>query len=84
MFEKPELVFKNGELIVRDGKIVKVVNGSTHVARPSYDKAIEKSLKQYFDDFHTVRMENFRLSDAEIVDRGRGEIIVQPTGARTA
>ncbi|MGB4867196.1 MAG: formylmethanofuran dehydrogenase subunit A, partial [Hyphomicrobium sp.] len=84
MFEKPELVFKNGELIVRDGKIVKVVVGATHVARPSYDKAIEKSLKSYFDDFHTVRMENFRLSDEEIVDRGRGEIIVQPTGARTA
>ncbi len=84
MFEKPELVFKNGELIVRNGAIVKVVNGATHVARPSYDKAIEKSLKSYFDDFHTVRMENFRLSDEEIVDRGRGEIIVQPTGARTA
>lgn len=84
MFTTPELVFKNGELIVRNGKIVKVVNGATHVARPSYDKAIEKSLKQYFDDFHTVRMENFRLSDDEIIDRGRGHIIVQPTGARTA
>ena len=84
MFEKPELVFKNGELIVRNGAIVKVVNGATHVARPSYDKSIEKSLKQYFDDFHTVRMENFRLSDDEIVNYGQGEIIVQPTGARTA
>ena len=84
MFSTPELVFKNGELIVRNGKIVKVVNGSTHVARPSYDKSIEKSLKNYFDDFHTVRMENFRLSDDEILDRGRGGIIVQPTGARTA
>ena len=84
MFEKPELVFKNGELIVRDGKIVKVVNGATHVARPAYDKAIEKQLKKYFEDFHTMRMANFRLSDAEIIDRGRGSIIVQPTGARAA
>ena len=84
MFEKPELVFKNGELIVRDGRIVKVVNGATHVARPSYDRSIEKSLKSYFDDFHTVRMENFRLSDAEINNYGQGSIIVQPTGARTA
>jgi formylmethanofuran dehydrogenase subunit A len=84
MFEKPELVFKNGELIVRNGTIVKVVNGATHVARPSYDKSIEKSLKQYFDDFHTVRMENFRLSDDEIINHGQGEIIVQPTGARSA
>ena len=83
MFEKPELVFKNGELIVRNGKIIKVVNGATHVARPSYDRAIEKSLKSYFEDYHTVRMDNFRLSDDEIIDHGRGHIIVQPTGVRT-
>ncbi|MCB1483568.1 MAG: formylmethanofuran dehydrogenase subunit A [Hyphomicrobiaceae bacterium] len=84
MFEKPEFVFKNGELIVRSGKIVKVVNGSTHVARPTYDSAIEKQIRPYFENFHTMRMENFRLSDDEIVNGGRGSIIVQPTGTRTS
>lgn len=83
MFTTPELVFKNGELIVRDGKVVKVVQGATHVARPEYDKAIEKPLKEYFDRYHTVRMENFKLSDDEIIEGGRGEIVVQPTKART-
>jgi formylmethanofuran dehydrogenase subunit A len=82
MFEKPEYVFKNGELVVRDGKVIKVVNGATHVARPEYNRSIEKPLKEYFDRYHTVRMENFRLSDEEIIDGGRGEIIVQPTKAR--
>ena len=33
MFTTPELLFKNGELIVRNGKIIKVVNGGTHVMR---------------------------------------------------
>jgi formylmethanofuran dehydrogenase subunit A len=84
MFTTPELVFKNGELIVRDGKVIKVVNGATHVARPDYDRSIEKRLKDYFDRYHTVRMDNFRLSDEEIIDGGRGEIIVQPTKARTS
>jgi formylmethanofuran dehydrogenase subunit A len=83
MFTTPVFVFKNGELIVRAGKIVKVVNGATHVARPSYDRGIEKSLKDYFSRYHTVQMENFRLSDDEIIDGGRGSIVVQPTGART-
>jgi len=83
MFTTPELVFKNGELIVRDGKVIKVVQGATHVARPEYDKAVEKPLKDYFDRYHTMRMENFRLSDDEIIEGGRGEIIVQPTKART-
>lgn len=83
MFTTPELVFKNGELIVRDGKVIKVVQGATHVSRPEYDKGIEKLLKEYFDRYHTMRMENFRLSDDEIIEGGRGEIIVQPTKART-
>jgi formylmethanofuran dehydrogenase subunit A len=84
MFATPELVFKNGELIVKKGKVVKVVNGATHVARPDYDRAIEKPLKDYFDRFHTMRMENFKLGDDEILDRGRGSIIVQPTRPRAA
>ncbi len=84
MFQTPEYVFKNGELIVKKGTIVKVVNGATHVARPSYDPAIEKQIKRYFEDFHTMRMENFRLSDDEIINNGHGSLIVQPTGARTA
>jgi formylmethanofuran dehydrogenase subunit A len=84
MFATPELVFKNGELIVKKGKVVKVVNGATHVARPEYDRAIETPLKDYFDRFHTMRMENFKLTDDEIVDRGRGSLIVQPTRQRAA
>lgn len=84
MFTTPLLVFKRGELIVNTGKVVKVVNGATHVARPEYDRSIEKSLKAYFDDYHTIRMENFRLSDDEIVDGGRGRIVVQPTRARVS
>jgi len=84
MFATPVFVFKNGELIVRQGKIVKVVNGATHVARPSYDRAIEAPLKDYFDRYHTVRMENFRLGDEEIVDGGRGGLVIQPTAARVS
>jgi formylmethanofuran dehydrogenase subunit A len=84
MFATPAMVFKNGELVVRDGKVVKAVQGATHVARPEYDKGIEKSLKDYFDRFHTVRMENFKVADEEIVRGDKGAIIVQPTTARAA
>jgi formylmethanofuran dehydrogenase subunit A len=84
MFSTPELVFKGGELIVRNGKIVKVVQGATHVARPEFDRGIEKPLKDYFTRYHTMRMENFKLGDEEIVEGGRGQIVVQPTRARVA
>jgi formylmethanofuran dehydrogenase subunit A len=84
MFATPELVFKNGELIVRNGKVVKVVQGATHVVRPDFDRTIEKPLKDYFDRFHTIRMDNFKLSDEEIVDGDRGRIVVQPTTTRVS
>ena len=91
MFQTPLFVFKNGNLIVKNGKVVKIVAGATHVARPQYDKGIEKSLKDYFDRYHTVQMDNFRISDDEIVASNCGHtggecgcVIVQPTKARVA
>ncbi len=91
MFKTPLFVFKNGELIVRNGKVVKVVAGATHVARPEYDRAIEKPLREFFDRYHTVKLDNFRLSDQEIVESNCGHtggecgcVIVQPCGPRVS
>jgi formylmethanofuran dehydrogenase subunit A len=84
MFKTPELVFKNGELVVKNGKVVKVAQGATHVARPAYDRSIEGPLKGYFDRYLTVRMENYKLADEEIIDGDRGSIIVQPTRQRVS
>ncbi len=78
MFEKPLYVFKDGEEIVKNGKIVKVVTGGTHTLRPDYDKSIEKSLKKYFDRYMTIKLGNFKIDDDEIVEHGKGKIIVQP------
>ncbi|MEQ8289906.1 MAG: formylmethanofuran dehydrogenase subunit A [Gammaproteobacteria bacterium] len=78
MFSKPDYVFKDGELIVRNGKIVKVVNGGTHILKPGYDKGIERSLKRYFDDYQTVSLGNYKIDDDEIVEHGSGKLIVQP------
>jgi formylmethanofuran dehydrogenase subunit A len=84
MFATPELVFKNGELIVKNGKVVKVTQGATHVMRPAYDRAIEGPLKTYFDRYLTVRMENFKLADDEIIDGDGGSIVVQPSRPRVS
>jgi formylmethanofuran dehydrogenase subunit A len=82
MFRTPDMVFKDGELVVRNGKVVKVVQGSTHVARPDYDERIEVPLKDYFDRFHTTRMDNFKVADEEIITGDKGSVIVQPSGPR--
>jgi len=78
MFAKPVYVFKDGELIVQNGKIVKVINGNTHTLRPEYDKSIERSLKKYFDKYQTVKLGNFKIDDDEILEHGNDKIIIQP------
>lgn len=78
MFAKPAYVFKDGELVARHGKIVKATRGSTHVLRPEYDKTMERTLKVYFDKYHSIKLDNFRISDDEITELGKGNIIVQP------
>jgi formylmethanofuran dehydrogenase subunit A len=47
MFARPELVFKDGELVAQAGRIVAVPVGGTHFATPEYDRGIEKSLAQW-------------------------------------
>jgi len=78
MFSKPEYVFKDGELVVHKGKVVKVKNGVTHTLRPEFDKSIEKTLGSYFEKYQTVSLENFKIDDDEIVEHGNGKIVVQP------
>ncbi len=82
MFAKPALVFKAGDLVVRDGEIVKVVHGATHVVRPDFDPAIEDTIADYFDRFHTIDIDTMKVHDDEIHGRNGGSIVVQPTGVR--
>jgi len=83
MFAKPNYVFKDGELIVRDGVVVKVTWGKTHTVKPEFDRGIERELGDYFARYHTMQMQHFKVSADEIADSGRGGIITQPcTGQR--
>lgn len=78
MFSKPDYVFKDGELVVRDGEVVKVTWGTTHIVKPDYDLSIESDLQQYFDRYLTMKLGNFKISDDEISEDGRGSLTVHP------
>ncbi|OAI16498.1 formylmethanofuran dehydrogenase subunit A [Methylomonas lenta] len=78
MFTKPDYVFKDGELVVQDGQVVKVTWGTTHIVKPDYDLSIEKDLKPYFDKYLTMKLGNFKISDDEITEDGRGSLTTHP------
>ncbi len=78
MFEKPEYVFKDGETVVKNGRVLKVQAGVTHTVKPEFDNRIEKRLKDYFDRYHTIKLSNFRISDAELISYGRRAVETHP------
>jgi formylmethanofuran dehydrogenase subunit A len=82
MFAAPDLVFKDGVLVARQGELVEVVWGGTHVVRPDYDRSAEGFIRDYFDDFMSMRMDHFAFSEAELADQNRFRTIVQPCRER--
>jgi formylmethanofuran dehydrogenase subunit A len=77
MFTKPDYVFKDGDLVVQNGEVVKVVWGNVHTIKPEFDRSgIEKRLRDYFDRYHTMKMDNFIIRDWEIESDGRSKILV--------
>ncbi|GAB6066838.1 formylmethanofuran dehydrogenase subunit A [Methylothermus subterraneus] len=80
MFAKPDYVFKDGKLVVKDGQVVEVTWGTTHTVKPAYDSRIEKPLADYFDRYLTMKLDNFVIRDEELVEDGRGSITVHPVG----
>mgnify|MGYP001310902743 CR=1 FL=1 len=76
MFAAPQYVFKDGELVAQDGRIVKVTWGNTHIVKPEFDAGIENALGAYFDRYHTMRLESFKISDDEMCECGHGSRLV--------
>ena len=72
MFATPTHVFKDGELVAKNGKIVKVTRGNTHVVKPEFDRGIEKELNKYFDRYQTMRLNSFIIDDDEMSEIGQG------------
>lgn len=66
MFARPRYVFKQGELVVKNGKVIKSVPGRTMVVRPSYDQAIEKHVQAWFDQYYTLSFANFPMTAGEL------------------
>jgi formylmethanofuran dehydrogenase subunit A len=78
MFERPMLVFKQGQLVVEDGHIKQVVNGTTQVVKPEYDRSIEKLIENRFERYHSIGLQNFVISDDEMAEGIGSQINIHP------
>ena len=82
MFSQPSLVFKDGKLVVQDGAIIGAATTRTHVVRPEYDDAIERTLGSYFEAHHTIRLRNFQISDDEMAEGIGSPVVIHPCRQR--
>lgn len=62
MFARPRYVFKGGELVARDGRVVADPPGRTFYVAPQYDLGIEKDIRRHFETAYTVSFENYSIS----------------------
>ena len=68
MFDNTFMVFKDGNLIVKNGKIQKVFNGKFYTAETDFDKSIEKEISPYFQKYIGRGMESFKIQNQELWD----------------
>ena len=80
MFSSPEYVFKHGAMVVHNGRITDTPSGSLHVVRPEFDNNIEKQLRSYFERYQTISLDNFKLSNDELLSYGKSSLILHPCG----
>jgi len=66
MFSGPVLVYKDGTLVARDGRITALTTGGTHIVRPDYDSAIEATLRRHQARHGSVRFEHLAIGDEEL------------------
>ena len=70
MFSSPAWVIKDGEIVVKDGRVTGEYKGKTLYCEPEYDTAVEKDIKKHFKDAYTFSFENYGVDVSEI---GRSE-----------
>ena len=63
MFSAPRYVIKDGQLIIEDYEFRADHEGRLLHVAPDYDPEIEKAIKPFFEEFYSIRFNNYAVSD---------------------
>ena len=64
MFAGADLVFKSGELVVRDGAVVRVTHGRCYHVDPGFDAQIAGRVKAFYDRYYGADPSWFGVSES--------------------
>lgn len=65
-FRHAHLVFKDGDLVVRDGKITHYRAGRALTVQPTYDSNIDRRLSRYYDEAYGLSRDLFKVPEHAI------------------
>jgi formylmethanofuran dehydrogenase subunit A len=71
MFATPRYVIKGGELVVEDGALRRVEEGTLLSARAGFDPEVSRVLEPLFGDRYTVAFEHYPVRDPALRDPAR-------------
>jgi formylmethanofuran dehydrogenase subunit A len=66
MFRNAALVFKDGELVVRDGHVTTIRWGHALHVRPEHDRAIDRRMHAYYDERYGLSPDVIRVPESAI------------------
>lgn len=68
MFTTCHMLFKDGRLAVREGRLADDTSGATLMVAPEHDKLIVPQIHSHFDKFSTISVENYVVARDEIAN----------------
>lgn len=68
MFNAPRYVVKSGKLIIEDHEFVDDHVGRFLHTEPDHDDAIEDQIRPFFEDYYSIRFNNYRVGESYLHD----------------
>ncbi|MDI1294195.1 MAG: hypothetical protein PSV18_15860 [Methylobacter sp.] len=63
MFTDANWVFKNGDLVVKNGLVQQRLHGRTQTIQAQFDFRIRREIQAYYDRFYNLSLDNFAVGD---------------------
>ena len=74
MFRAAEYVFKNGNEIVKKGKVLHHMKTSTKCLNLKYDAKIHKKIKSWFNNYYSLNLDEFEVDESFFAENNFEEI----------
>ena len=60
-------VFKNGELVVKNGEVQTRKKATTQIIQPHFDSQIRRDVQAYYDQFYNLKLHHFEVENVSAI-----------------